>query len=185
MDENKINQLLELCRQNDRLAQKALYKEFYNYGMTICSRYAKTAEDAKEVFNDGFIKVFKNLDKYTPERPFKFWLKRILVNTSIDRWRQLQKNPLILDITQVAEPGKSDHVVEQLNYQDLMKMVQKLPPTYKMVFTLYVVDGFKHKEIAEKLGIQVGTSKSNLVKARLKLQTLIIKNYGQLARYGS
>jgi len=185
MDELQINRLLDRCRKHDRLAQKALYKEYYNYGMTICSRYATDLDDAKEIFNDGFMKVFKNLDKYSPDRPFKFWLKRILVNTSIDRWRQLQKRPLILDITKVAEPGKSDHIVEHLSYQDLMKLVQKLPPAYKMVFTLYVVEGFKHAEIAEKLNIKVGTSKSNLVKARLKLQGLITKNYGQLERYGS
>lgn len=185
MDETRINELLDRCRRDDHLAQKALYREFYNYGMTICSRYAKNQDDAKEIFNDGFIKVFRSLDKYQPDKPFRFWLKRILVNTSIDRWRQLQKRPLILDINQVAEPGNSNHIVEKLGYEDLMKLVQKLPPTYKMVFTMYVIDGFKHREIAEKLGIQIGTSKSNLVKARQKLQGLIIKNYGQQARYGS
>jgi len=186
MDELKIQQLLTRCRKQDRNAQKALYQLFYNYGMTICSRYGADQEEAKELFNDGFLKVFSNLDKYKPDRPFRYWLKRILVNTTIDRWRQKKNRPLVIDIAQTAEPGINDSALDDLGYQELMKLVQKLPPVYRMVFNMHVIEGYKHHEIADKLGIQVGTSKSNLVKARVKLQGLIKKHYGQISsKYGS
>ena len=186
MDELKLQQLLDRCRKQDRSAQKALYQHFYNYGMTICSRYGADQDEAKELYNDGFLKVFTNLDGYKPDRPFRFWLKRILVNTTIDRWRQRKNKPLVVDISQVVEPKVNDLAIADLGYQELMKIVQKLPPVYRMVFNMHVIEGYKHHEIADKLGIQVGTSKSNLVKARKKLQVLIEKHYGQInSKYGS
>ncbi len=163
--------LVEGCRKGQRASQKKLYQHFYGFAMSICLRYTSDSDEAQEILNDGFMKVFTKIHTYQAERPFIFWLRRIMINTSIDYYRKKPKDVYSIEIEEVRSISSSEaDAISEINEQDLLKLVQDLPPSYRTVFNLYVMDGFKHEEIAQKLGIHVGTSKSNLAKARKHLQ---------------
>ena len=184
MTEENLKNIIQACRKNDRQSQKQLYKHFFNYGMTICMRYAMNREEAKEILNDSFIKVFSKLDKYDNQLSFKAWMNRIIVNTSIDSYRKRKTQPQTIDIVYAQHHKCESDVVAKLSAKEIMALVQKLPNSYRMVFILHVVEGYKHPEIAEKLNIAVGTSKSNLAKARVKLMAMI-SNRDKVMKYGS
>lgn len=170
------------CQKGDRNSQDTLYKLFFGYGMAICLRYSKTKEEAIEILNDGFIKIFTKLDKYTPGMSFKGWFRRIMVNTAIDYFRKNEKHYHSLDISYAHFEAKNESVLDQISAQELIGVVQRLPPSYRLVFNLYVIDGYKHEEIAHKINISVGTSKSNLAIARSKLQKMILEENLELKR---
>lgn len=184
MTKEKLNELIKACKRRHLQSQKELYRHFYSYGMTICMRYAKNREEAKEILNDGFVKVFTKLNQYTPELSFKAWLNRILVNTAIDHFRKYQNAPKTVDIIHAQHFETSSTVIQELSAQELLSLVQKLPSSYRIVFSLYVVEGYKHHEIAKKLGISEGTSKSNLAKAKAKLKAMLSKVNEKTNRYG-
>ncbi len=158
------------CIRKDRSSQYLLYKEFYSYCMAICRRYAINDFDAADVLNNGFLKVFTHIEKYDPSRPFKSWIGRIMSNTAIDHYRTSLKFSDHEDVAEHLEIGNGAAVYDQLAYKDLLQLIQGLSPAYRTVFNLYAIDGYAHEEIAELLNISVGTSKSNLFKARQKLQ---------------
>lgn len=167
--------LLAGCLCNRRQNQQQLYRQFYGYAMSICLRYAPTRESALEVLNDGFLNVFKRLDQYDSAQPFKDWLRQIFINSALDHYRQevhhhQQKVIERLEQTTVSE---SVEAFSQLAHEDLLALLQQLSPAYRMVFNLYVIDGFTHEEIAGQLGISVGVSKSNLSRAREDLRLLV------------
>nr|WP_307735031.1 sigma-70 family RNA polymerase sigma factor [Chitinophaga nivalis] len=143
--------------------------------MSICLRYAQNKEEAVEIMNDGFLKIFQHIHSFDTSRPFKTWLGKIMVNTSIDFLRNKKKLVFVEDISQVEDPGTDDRIVEKLSYEELLREVQTLPPAYRTVFNLYVMEGFQHQEIASMLRISEGTSKSNLFKAKKILKEKIIK----------
>jgi RNA polymerase sigma factor (sigma-70 family) len=147
-----------------------LYKEFYSYGMAICRRYALSNADAADILNAGFLKVFTHIEKYDAEKPFKAWLARIITNTAIDHYRVNLKFSDHDDVTSYEHIGNAAAVYDHLAYKDLLELVQELSPAYRTVFNLFAIDGYSHEEIAELLNISTGTSKSNLFKARQKLQ---------------
>ena len=184
MTKSELQQLILACRKNDLSSQKQIYRHFYNYGMTICFRYAQHSEEAREILNDGFVKALTKLDQYTPTLSFKAWLNKILVNTAIDHYRKKQSSPQTVDLIYAQHIETSAGILDELSTQDILKMVQQLSPAYRMVFSLYVVEGFKHKEIAQKLGISVGTSKSNLAKARIKLKAMMQLLDEKKSKYG-
>jgi RNA polymerase sigma-70 factor (ECF subfamily) len=167
--------LLRGCLKQDREAQKKLYQLYYGYAMSICVRYSKDAEEAREVLNDGFLKVFTRLSQYNQQKPFKGWLRRIMINTALDNYRHNLKHYHLLDIEAAKPAAVTFDVEQQLSYQELITLVQGLSPAYRAVFNLYVIDGYTHEEIAEELGIAVGTSKSNLAKARANLREALKK----------
>ncbi len=184
MTKEALTELIKACKQNDPSSQKALYRHFYNYGMTICSRYAQNREEAKEIMNDGFVKIFTKLDQYNFSLSFKAWLNKIMVNTAIDHYRKYQSKPKTVDLIH-AQHIETDHsILNNLSAKEIMALVQKLSPSYRMAFNLHVVEGYKHHEIAEKLGISSGTSKSNLAKARLKLKVMIQALNQKKTKYG-
>jgi len=171
--EEKLLQLLDGCLKNDRHSQKLLYQEYYNFAMSICLRYTSNQYEASEVLNDGFFKAFMNLSRYDRNRPFKAWLGKIIRNASIDYYRANLKTALLEDLDK-AEAVETENLIEnKLSYEDLLAMVQTLPHSYRVVFNLYEIDGYTHEEIAEILGISTGTSRSNLCKAKHKLQEMI------------
>ena len=141
--------------------------------MSVCMRYAKDHEEAKDMLNEGFMKVFKNINKYKATHSLESWIRRIMINNAIDHYRKYKKHRNQIDITEVYDYANDETVSSDLSVKEIMKLVQKLSPAYKTVFNLYVVDGYNHREIAEKLGISEGTSKSNLSKARAKLQQML------------
>ncbi len=165
--EINFNETIEKCISGDRIAQKQLYKDHYGFGMSICLRYCKTKDEALEVLNDGFLKVFKNLSKYDPKMSFRNWLKRILINTSIDFFRSQQKHYYHQDIdTAHSVSDTHENAINIINYNDILNLVSQLPNTYKINFSLFAIEGYSHNEIAALLKISVGTSKSNVSRAR-------------------
>ncbi|MFD2571345.1 RNA polymerase sigma factor [Spirosoma soli] len=177
--------LLAGCLRNHRQSQELLYRQFYGYAMSVCLRYAPTREGALEVLNDGFLKVFTRLDQYDPEQPFKGWLRRILINAAIDHYRQEVRhhNHEAVEQAEQTAVSQSADAYSQLAHEDLLAMIQRLSPAYRLVFNLYVMDGFTHEEIAGQLGISVGASKSNLARARENLRLLLKNvNYDEYAR---
>lgn len=175
MGEEDLHQLIRGCIKQDRKCQKMLYKAFYGFAMGICLRYAGNRDEAAEVMNQGFFKVFTHIERYDMERPFKAWLGKIMMNVSIDFYRANLKMAYTEDLDKAEHLSDGDHVDRNLNYNDLLAMVQQLPHAYRTVFNLFAIDGYSHDEIAAKLNINAGTSKSNLHKARQKLKQMILK----------
>jgi RNA polymerase sigma-70 factor (ECF subfamily) len=177
---NSVQQLPEKLRKDCMSgvagSQKKLYYNFYGFAMGICLRYARNRDEAVEILNDGFYKVLTRLDKYDPSKPFLPWLSRIMTNTAIDHYRAELKHPITSDLAELEIKVEENDIQSKLNYEDLLKLVQALPPGYRTVFNLFAIDGFTHEEIAKQLGISVGTSKSNLFKARQKLMSMLELN---------
>lgn len=168
-----IQKYIQGCVRNDRDSQKALYKHFYGFAMGICLRYANDRLDAAGIMNDAFFKAFKNISKYEPNKAFLPWLGRIITNTAIDYYRANLKFADHVDISDQDHIAQENSVYDKLAYSDLLVLVQKLSPAYRTVFNLYAIDGYTHEEIGETLNISIGTSKSNLFKARQKLQEML------------
>lgn len=151
---------------------------FYAYGMSITLRYADSRDQAAVILNDAFMKVFTNIDRYDPKRPFKPWLRQIIINTAINHFHK-HENQLKLERLETArnKMDSRETITSSISYEEIIKMVQQLSPAYRTVFNLHVIEGFKHKEIAEMLEISIGTSKSNLSKAKRNLQVILEKNF--------
>lgn len=167
------DKLREGCISGEVSSQKKLYYSFYGFAMGICLRYANNKVDAVEILNDGFYKVLTHLDRYDHAKPFLPWLARIMTNTAIDHYRTELRHPITSDIAEMEIHGADPTIDSKLNYDDLIKLVQALPNGYRTVFNLYSIDGYTHEEIAGQLGISIGTSKSNLFKARQKLRAML------------
>lgn len=168
-----MQNIINGCIRKDRSSQYLLYKEFYSYCMGICKRYVLNDLDAAEVLNSAFLKVFNHIEKYDTAKPFKAWMGKIITNTAIDHYRANLRFADHDDISEYEHIGNGAVVYQQLAYNDLLNLVQQLSPAYRTVFNLYAVDGYSHEEIAELLNISTGTSKSNLFKARQKLQEML------------
>jgi len=172
---HELNYLIEGCREWNRNSQELLYRQFYGYAMSIALRYAQNKEEAVEILNDGFLKIFQHIKEFDTNRPFKSWLAKIMVNTAIDHLRSKKKISFTEDIEKVYDLGMDDTAMDKLSYDELLILVQSLPPAYRTVFNLYVIEGYQHQEIADQLGISEGTSKSNLFKAKKLLKDKIEK----------
>lgn len=166
-------ELINGCINKDRKSQKDLYRLYYSYSLRICLRYAKNKDEAVEMVNDGFMKVFMNMSKYDKQRSFNGWLSTIMINTSIDYYRSRIRKIEMEELNAKHEVEDSENILSHLNYEDLIKLVQKLSYAYRTVFNLFAIDGFSHEEISEMLSISVGTSKSNLFKARENLKKML------------
>ncbi len=177
--------ILEGCRQGNRNSQRKLYEHFYGYAMSLCLRYGKNREEAVEILNDAFLKAFSHLDKYDPAFAFKPWLRRILIHSAIDYHRAHHKFPEHTDLQAAAELAGDEMPLFSLSpEEDVLPLVQALPPTYRTVFNLFVMEECSHFEIAEMLGISVSTSRSNLTRAKEKLRGMIVQK-GSKVQYGS
>lgn len=168
-----LTEVLDGCLKGKQLAQKKLYEHYYSFAKNICLRYAANTEEAEEMLQDGFLKVFAKLNYYDPEQAFEAWFRTVMVRTSIDYFRRNHAKVVLVDIQEAPEIEFNDDMLEKLSAEEIMELVQKLPPAYRTVFSLFVVDGYNHAEIGEMLGINEGTSRSNLAKARGKLQDWI------------
>ena len=174
MDNSTFIQLLERCQANDRLSQAQLYRMYYNYGMTVASRYAPNRDDASEILNDAFVRTMQNLDKFNRELPFKAWFNKILVRCAINYYRRFTVKRLDAQPISDAEEQPFDaEILSGLSAEEILKLVQQLPQSYRLAFNLYVIEGYSHPEISEMIGISEGTSKSNLFKARKRLMEMM------------
>lgn len=171
-----LPQIIEGCRQHDRKYQKKLYQLYYQHTLGVALRYVSSLEDAREIVNDVFLKIFSQIEHYHTELPFKPWLTKITVFTAIDFYRKHIKNhPHSDDLEVAVGVGVPADIISRISAQELCDLVQLLPPSYRTAINLYAIDGFNHQEIAVLLGISVGASKSNLFKARAKLKLLMLK----------
>lgn len=161
--------LISGCLAGDRRTQKQLYDKYSGKMYAVCMRYMGNADDAQDILQDGFIKVYKNLDKFRGEGSFEGWMRRIMANTAIEQLRRKKLTFSVADKEEQIEL-KAPGAVDNLSEKDLLKIVSELSPGYRTVFNMYVVEGFGHKDIADALGISEGTSKSQLARARVILQ---------------
>lgn len=179
-----LQKTIENCVTNDSREQKALYEKYYGYCLKTVFRYVYHYDKAVDIVNDGYVKIFRNLSKFkyndveNLEMILMGWMRMIMVNTAIDFLRKNNYMPEIGDLSEQVwqQEDKSQSSDQTLLYKDLIKEVKKLPPAYRVVFNMYVLDGFTHQEIGDRLGIAEGTSKSNLSKARQHLQKAL-KNH--------
>jgi len=176
-----IVQIIEGCKRQEAKSQKILYERFYGYALKIAFRYVYRYDVAVNVTNDGFVKVFRYFERFRydeegyPERLLMAWMKRIIINTAIDELRKNSMTPEIGGIPEWVweEADGSQKADQRLLYKELIGYIKNLPPMYRIVFNMFVIDGCTHYEIADNLGISVGTSKSNLSRARGILQKII------------
>ncbi|WP_424492714.1 RNA polymerase sigma factor [Salinimicrobium sp. GXAS 041] len=166
-----LKRLIAQCRKQDRKAQEKIYREYSGKFFTLCLKYSANYEQAKDNLQDGFIKIFQNISQYKGKGSFEGWMTRIMINTSLKKF-QKQTVYLTIDEEQLEDPEVE--VDDQFfNVDLLIKLVQELPERYRLVFNLYTMEGYSHKQIAKALNITEGTSKSNLARARLKLKEKI------------
>ncbi|PSR53210.1 sigma-70 family RNA polymerase sigma factor [Adhaeribacter arboris] len=168
-----LQDALDGCLKGKQKAQKKLYEQYYSFAKGICLRYAANQEEAEEMVNDGFLRVFAKLELYDRSQTFEAWFRTVVVRTSIDYFRRNHSKIVLMDIQEAPEVEFEDALLEKLSAAEIMELVQKLPPAYRTVFSLFVVEGYNHAEIGEMLDINEGTSRSNLAKARGKLQDWI------------
>lgn len=169
-------ELIRGCQQKDRLAQKYLYQRYYGKMLGICMRYTGQRIEADDVLNRSFLKVFNAIHQYQPSGSFSGWIARIVFNTSIDYVRQNTNYREVMDFNVERDQSIEADVIDRLFEEDLFRAIQQLPATMRAVFSLYVVDGYKHREIGDLLKINVNTSKWHLAEARKMLQKEL-KNY--------
>ena len=173
--EDDIQILIDGCLKNDRKAQEHLYKRFYKAMMTLCARYTKDHNDALEVLNDAFLKIFKQIGQYEAAKASLYtWMRKIVINTAIDflRKQQVVHNMEVL-LAEGDDPGIENEAIQKMNGEELLKMIRQLPATTRLVFNLYAIDGFSHREIASLLGISAGTSRWHLSDARRQLKVIV------------
>lgn len=172
-----FKKIIKGCRKRHRKSQKELYEMYYAYGMSITLRYADTRNEAAAILNDAFMKVYDNIKGYNLNRPFKPWFRRIVINTAINHYHKTKKEKErpVVDL-QENSISENESIISGITYREMIEMVQLLSPVYRTIFNLYVIEGFTHKEIARKLHIAEGTSKSNLFKAKQNLRSILEKN---------
>lgn len=169
LEHTEHNLITALCRQ-ERWAQQQVYEQYYGKMMGICLRYAGSRDEALDLLHEGFIKVFQNIVRYKAGTSLPAWIRTIMVNTCIDYYRKTVRRRTE-DITEAHSFSNDDpDVLSNLTEQEILAAVQELSPAYRAVFNLYVVEGYSHKEIGDALNITESTSRSNLVKARIKLK---------------
>lgn len=179
MSLEKIEEAILNCRNQDRSSQKIVYEHFYGLVLSITKKYCGSIEQAKEVANDVFYRVFTKIDQYKPNTNFAGWISKIAFRVTIDYLRsecntlQLTSEEHLPDIVY-----RSDiEIINKLDIEDKIKAIQKLTPAYRLVFNLYVIEQYTHEEISKELGISVGASKSNLSKARKQLSQILAYEY--------
>jgi RNA polymerase sigma factor (sigma-70 family) len=184
----EILQIINGCRRKEAQWQKVLYERFFGYALKIAFRYVYRYDDAVDVTNDGFVKVFLHFERFRyeergyPERLLMAWIKRIVINTAIDALRKDRLVPEMGTIPEYVweETDSSQNADQLLLFKEVVSHVKNLPPMYRIVFNMFVLDGCSHVEIAGRMGISVGTSKSNLSRARAILQKIIMEREGEV-----
>ena len=164
-------ELVKGCSENDGRAQKALYERFSRRMFGVCLRYTATREEAEDIMQEGFVKVFQAIGMYKSFGPLEHWIKKIVVNTALDHYRQ--KHTRIQETELYENAGESVEPLLQFHAEELLRIIQKLPSGYRMVFNLHAIEGYNHKEIGEMLNISAGTSKSQYARGRAHLSQLL------------
>lgn len=177
-----IEEIIKGCKKNDNSCKEMMYKSFYGYLMGIILRYVNNSYDGEELVNDCFIKIFKNIDSFQlPNNPadiqktFKGWIAKIASRTAIDKLRTLKNQAYVDDLTESEHPVNHASVTSDLHVQDILKLLNDLPDTHRLVFNLYEIEGFAHDEISKMMNIPESSSRVYLTRAKNKLRTLYLK----------
>lgn len=173
-------ELIQKCKSGTLNSQERLYKHFYGYAIGVGLRYLSNREDVLEVVNDAFMKVFKSIKHFEHHLPFKPWLRKIVVNSALDRLRKDSKFLMQIDLEHANEVYKPAEAIENLTAQDILKLLNTLPEIQRTVFNLYEIDGYKHEEIGIFLSIPASSSRVHLSRAKEKLKKVWLqeqKNY--------
>ncbi|WP_448103411.1 RNA polymerase sigma factor [Pedobacter panaciterrae] len=173
-----INELLEGCKAGNRKMQEALYRQTAPKMLVVCMRYAKDKMEAEDVLQMGYIKIFQKINEYRGDGAFEGWIRKVMVNTAIESYRKNLRTMNVVPIEDAYDQPSTGFDFSRLGMQDLLKVIQKLADGYRLVFNMYIIEGYSHKEIAETLGISEGASKSQLSRARAILKEEIIKMEG-------
>jgi len=173
-----LEDCIRKCSLGDRKAQTALYNHFAPKMFGVCLRYSKDVMEAEDNLQEGFIRIFTKIDQYGYKGSFEGWMRRIVVNTSLEKFRKNSHLYLVEDIVVYEGTSFAEDTISSISADDLLKIIQKLPPRYKMVFNLYAIEGYSHQEIGKMMNISEGTSKSNLSRARVILQKKVIEEFG-------
>ena len=181
LSEQELEVHIRGCALNKRESQKKIYSSFYGYAMSICHRYTNHEEDATEILNDGFLKVFVEIYRFKPAytdtiNSFKGWIRKIMIYTAIDHFRKNVKHRMTTELneTYMHLPDGDEDALAKISHEEIINAIKFLTPGYRTVLNLFIIEGFSHDEIAKELGISVGTSKSNLAKARKQLQKILL-----------
>lgn len=179
-DNNDVARIVDACVKGDNMSQQILFKTFYGKMLAVCMRYSKDKEEANDIVQEGFIKVFKKLKKFEKKGSLEGWIRRIMINTALDFIRK-RKDFVYDDEKDISIENLSNDPFDDQDFKDIVNLkteviinlLQQLSPAYRTVFNLYVIENMTHQEIAEYLNISVGTSKSNLAKAKQKLKKMV------------
>lgn len=170
--------IIRECHNGNKKYYEVLYKHFYGYAMGVSLRYGACREDALEILNDSFLKVFDKIGQYVPEQPFKAWLRRIIINTAIDHYRRNLKHMHRSELNEAEGIAVSDGgVISQLTAEDILKLLDELPQMHRMIFNLTEIEGFAHEEVAVILNIPSSSSRVYLTRAKKALRNLIEKKF--------
>ncbi|HOO84033.1 MAG TPA: RNA polymerase sigma factor [Prolixibacteraceae bacterium] len=170
-----IEQLISSCKKGKRDGQSKLYQMFAPKLFGVSLRYSRDQTEAEDTLHEAFVNIFSKIDQYSGKGSFEGWMRRIVVNIALEKYRKRFRVQTVEDVSIYDTRTVNDDVYDHLNAEQLMQLIKELPPRYKMVFNLYAIDGYTHKEIAEIMGIDEGTSKSNLSRARKILQNRIFE----------
>jgi len=173
-----LEETIQKCASGDRKAQTTLYNHFAPKMYGVCLRYSKDTTEAEDNLQDGFIRVFTKINQFGFKGSFEGWMRRIMVNTSLEKFRKSNHLYPVEDMMVFESIQYSEETLSGISADDLMKIIQQLPPRYRMVFNLYAIEGYSHQEIAKLMKITEGTSKSNLSRARVILQKKVIDDFG-------
>lgn len=179
---DQLEGIINDCKAGKRKAQASIYKEFSKRMFGVCLYYSKDYTEAEDILQDGFIKAFAKIKQFENKGSFEGWLRRIMVNTALEKYRKQHHLYAVNDIEDYIEEFSYNDVIDEISAKELLRFVHELSPKYRMVFSLYAMDGYSHQEISEMLGISEGTSKSNLSRARKILQERVMTNFSHVIR---
>jgi RNA polymerase sigma-70 factor (ECF subfamily) len=171
-----FNKVLKGCSRVDVKAQEYLFKEYYGYVMSIALRFSSCNDNALEITNDSFLKIFRKIESHQTDKEFKAWVRKIVINTAIDYYRRDKENGFEISIKAAYDEPADDSVIDNLNAEEIIKLINSLPMKYRYTFNLFEIEGFSHDEIALQLGITASTSRSNLARAKKMLRQMILIN---------
>lgn len=175
------NKLIQLCIKDDSRAKKIFYKRYYSYSFSVALRYVVSKELAAEVVNDSFVKLFNSLDDFDTKKSIKSWFRRIIINTAIDQYRKEKRHieNVSADEKPSSFPDNYEDIISKLTVKDILNLLEGLSKDQRIIFNLYEIENYSHKEIAEIMEISAGTSRSYLSRAKAELQKLFTLKFGE------
>ena len=177
MDQAELDDIIKGCKAGKRKSQERLFNLFSDEMFGVCLYYSKDYTEAEDTLHEGFMKVFTKIDQFQHKGSLAGWIKRIMINTALEKFRKQSQLYAVGDDLEQNSDIEPERITSELSAEDLINMVRELSPQYRLVFNLYAIDGYSHKEIAQMLGISEGTSKSNLARARGILQKKVKESF--------